>query len=161
RKAVFVFEEPIAFPAGAVLTFRLVQNHGGWNSDDNQNNNLGRFRFSVTDAPAPEADPLPSRVREILAIPREQRTPAQVDAVFSSWRTTVAAWAEANAEIEALWSTHPKGTTQLVLKARDEPRTTHRLDRGDFLKPAEPVLPGVPEVLHPLPPHEGTPNRLT
>ena len=29
------------------MTFRLVQRHGGWNSDDHMNNNLGRFRLSA------------------------------------------------------------------------------------------------------------------
>ena len=62
------------------LTFKLVQNHGGWNSDDNQNNNLGRFRFSVTGAENAVADPLPAAVREILAMPAAERTPEQVDA---------------------------------------------------------------------------------
>jgi hypothetical protein len=39
------------------------------------------------------------------------------------------------------------------------PRETHVLRRGDFLKPAEAVTPGVPAFLHPLPP--GAPlNRL-
>ena len=38
------------FPKGTILTFHLKQNHGGWNSDDNQNNNLGRFRLVVNDS---------------------------------------------------------------------------------------------------------------
>ena len=42
------------------------------------NQNLGRFRLSITTAPDAVADPLPKAVREILSIPREQRTPAQV-----------------------------------------------------------------------------------
>jgi hypothetical protein len=160
RKAVFVFEEPVEFPSGAVLTFKLVQMHGGWNSDDNQNNNLGRFRFSVTDGSEPVADPVPTRVREILARPVEERSEGQVNAVFSHWRTTVTEWAEANDQIEKLWREHPEGATQLVLEARDEPRMTRRLERGDFLKPAEAVEPGVPEVLHPLPESDGSPDRL-
>src|SRR5205814_10689826 len=36
RQAVFTAEKPISFPRGTVLTFHLTQNHGGWNSDDNQ-----------------------------------------------------------------------------------------------------------------------------
>jgi mono/diheme cytochrome c family protein len=160
RKAVFVFDKPVSFPKGAVLTFKLTQNHGGWNSDDNQNNNLGRFRFSVTDAPNAEADPLPARVREVLAIPAEKRTPAQVGTVFSYWRTTVPEWKPANDQIEALWRQHPEGAAQLVLQKRATPRETHVLKRGDFLKPGAAVTPGVPAFLHPLPP--GTPlNRLT
>ncbi|HUG94180.1 MAG TPA: DUF1553 domain-containing protein, partial [Planctomycetaceae bacterium] len=162
RKAVFVFEKPVAFPGGAVLTFKLAQNHGGWNSDDNQNNNLGRFRFSITGAERPVADPLPARVREILAVPRDERTPRQVAAVFGHWRTTVAEWKEANEQIEDLWRQHPAGSSQLVLMARDDARMTSVLDRGDFLKPKEPVEPGVPAFLHPLPADgDGPPSRLT
>ncbi len=160
RKAVFILEKPITFPKGAALTFKIVTNHGGWNSDDNQNNNLGRFRFSVTDAPDAKADPLPARVRAILGIPAAKRTRAQVKAVFSYWRTTVPEWKEANDRIEALWREHPEGSSQLVLQPLEKGRTTHVLKRGDFLKPEKAVTPGVPAFLHPLPP--GAPlNRLT
>jgi hypothetical protein len=152
RKAVFVFEEPLSFPKGAVLTFKTTLMHGGWNSDDNQNNNLGRFRFSVTDEPNPVADPLPANVRAVLALPAEKRTPAQVDAVFGYWRTTMSEWKEANGQIEALWRQHPEGASQLVLQAQDRPRQTHILKRGDFLKPGDAVTPGVPAFLHPLRP---------
>jgi hypothetical protein len=159
RKAVFVPDKPLDLPDGAVLTFALKQMHGGWNSDDNQNNNLGRFRFSVTSADRPVADPLPRRVRSLLAVPRERRSPAQNAAVFSHWRTTVPEWKDANAKIETLWKQHPEGTSQLALTARERHRTTFVLARGDFLKPTKPVQPGVPGWLNPLPP--GAPaNRL-
>jgi cytochrome c553 len=151
RKAVFVFEKPVTFPKGGTLTVKLVQNHGGWNSNDNQSNNLGRFRFSLTDAEAPTADPLPAAVREIVSKGRENRTPAEELVVFGHWRTTVADWKAANDAIDGLWKEHPVGATQLVLQERAEPRPTHVLKRGDFLKPAEAVAPGVPAVLHPFP----------
>jgi mono/diheme cytochrome c family protein len=159
RKAVFVPEKPVEMPNGAVLTFHLKQMHGGWNSDDNQNNNLGRFRFSVTSAERPVADPLPRTVRNLLALPPDSRTPAHVAAVFSYWRTTVPQWKEANARIEALWKQHPAGAAQLTMAARLQHRTTFLLTRGDFLKPARPVTPGVPAALHPLP-AAAEPNRL-
>ena len=145
-------EKPIALPGGTILTFTSTQNHGGWNSDDNQNNNLGRFRLSVTDRPGRRR---PTRCREASARSWRSRPssapPAQVAAVFGYWRTTVPEWKEANDRIEALWKQHPEGSSQLVLEARDEPRTTHVLKRGDFLKPGKPVEPGVPAFLHPLP----------
>jgi mono/diheme cytochrome c family protein len=159
HNAVFVADKPISNLNGTVLVIRLKQNHGGWNSDDNQNNNLGRMRLSITTTPGASADPLPARVRTILAIPRERRTPEQVQAVFSYWRTTVPEWKDANAKIETLWEQHPEGAAQLVLGQRSDPRETHLLTRGDFLKPAALVTPGVPEFLNRLP--EGTPNRLT
>jgi hypothetical protein len=154
-KAVFVAEKPISFEEGVEIEVHLVQNHGGWNSDDNQNHNLGRFRLAVTSAPDPVADPLPADVRASLAVPRELRTPAQTAALVSYWRTTVAEWQEANAKIDELWKQHPEGSSQLVLSERSEPRSTQMLERGDFLKPAGPVTPGVPAFLHPLP--EGAP----
>jgi hypothetical protein len=160
RKAVFLAEKPIFHPQGTILTFHLTQNHGGWNSDDNQNHNLGRFRLSLTTHPGAEADPLPRHVRDVLAIPHEQRTPQQEGIVFSYWRTTVPEWKDANDRIESLWKKHPEGSSQLVLLKREKPRDTHVLKRGDFLKPAQSVTPGVPAFLHPLPP-DAPPNRLT
>src|SRR5262249_48139266 len=140
-------------------TFYLSQLHGGWNSDDNQNCNLGRFRLSITNAPHAAADPLPASAREILALPDWQRTPAQIQALFSYWRTTVPEWREANDAIEALGREHPEGWAQLVLAERAEPRATRVLTRGDFLKPAQAVTPGVPAFLHPLR-EDGSPPRL-
>jgi hypothetical protein len=160
RKAVFTAQALIANPGGTILTFYLDQKHGGWNSDDNQNQNLGRFRLSITTAPGAVADPLPRNVREILAIPRAQRTPAQMAAVFGYWRTTVPEWREANEKIAELWREHPEGSSQLMLAAREQPRETHILARGDFLKPAKVVGPGVPAFLHPLP-KDAPPTRLT
>ena len=160
RNAVFVLEKPLDHPKGTVLTFNIKQNHGGWNSDDNQNYNLGRFRLSITSATKVEADPLPKAVREILAIARDKRTPGQTAAVFRHWRTTVPEWKDSNGRIEALWKSHPEGSTQLVLEDREKPRPTHMLERGDFLKPTKAVGPGVPAFLHPLP-AGAPPTRLT
>lgn len=160
RKAVFAAATPIENPKGTTLVFYLSQKHGGWNSDDNQNHNLGRFRLSITSAPDPVADPLPKQVRDILAKPRAGRSAAETHAVFSYWRTTVPEWKEANGQIEALWQQHPEGDTQLILSERDQMRDTHLLTRGDFLKPANVVMPGTPAFLNPLP-AGGTPNRLT
>jgi hypothetical protein len=150
RKAVFSFEKPLEVAGGVRLTFKLVQEHGGWNSDDNQNNNLGRFRFAVTSAGEPVADPLPSDVRAIVDRGPDDRSAEETNKVFSYWRTTIPEWDEQNRRIEALWQSHPQGTTQLTLAEREKMRTSHRLERGNFLAPAEAVERGVPGFLHPL-----------
>jgi mono/diheme cytochrome c family protein len=166
RKAVFVAEKPVEFPKGAILTFGLHQKHGGDNSDDNQNHNLGRYRLSVTSATNAVADPVPANVREIFAIPREQRTPNQIAAVFTYWRTTVSDFKETNDKIEALWKQWPEGTPTLTLAARkdaapgDERRPTHMFKRGDWLKPGKEVTFGTPAFLHPLPDNADA-TRLT
>ncbi|QDV68827.1 Planctomycete cytochrome C [Rosistilla carotiformis] len=160
RKAVFVFEQPVGFPQGTVLTIQPEMRHGGWNSDDNHNCLMGRYRFSLTTDAAPVADPVPHAVREILANSPDFDTPEQLAAVFSYWRTTVVDWADANAKIEALWKSYPEGSNQLVLEQRLAKRTTSILDRGDFLSPKQVVEPGVPEFLHPLDP-SAPPTRMT
>ncbi len=160
RKAVFNAAAPLNFPAGAIVTFYLRQNHGGWNSDDNQNCNLGRFRLSITSAPNATADPLSKDLRAALSVQEELRSLRQNEALFSYWRTTVADWKDANDRIEALWKTHPEGSTQLVLAARETPRTTSVLMRGDFLKPVKTVTPGVPAFLNALP-DNAAPSRLS
>ena len=152
RKAVFVAEKPLGFTNGTYWRIGLQQNHGGWNSDDHMNNNLGRFRISVTKATENvKADPVPKKVRDIFAVPREKRSPAQVATVFSYWRTTVADWKEANEKIEAARDEHPEGATSMTLLSREQPRETRLLRRGDWLKPSKAVTAGVPAVLNPLP----------
>ncbi len=161
RKAVFVFDQPVGFPQGTVVTIQPTMSHGGWNSDDNQNCLMGRYRFSLTTAaqPAaaqptaaqPAADPLPAEVRKFLDIPADARTEQQQQAIFRYWRTTVDQWSDANREIESLWKEFPEGTTQLVLQELETPRDTFVLHRGDFLSREQRVEPGVPEFLHPLP----------
>ena len=134
RNAVFVLEKPVEVKPDSELSVTLSMKHGGWNSDDLQTMNLGRYRISTTDAPNAEADPLYSRQSE-----------------FAIFRTTVPEWKAVNDEIEAAWQQHPQGTTTLVLDARDQPRMTTILKRGDFTKPGDKVTTGVPAVLNPLP----------
>ncbi|WP_395746456.1 PSD1 and planctomycete cytochrome C domain-containing protein [Prosthecobacter sp.] len=134
RNAVFVLEKPVELKPDSELSVSLSMKHGGWNSDDLQTMNLGRYRISVTDAPNAEADPLYGKKAE-----------------FSAFRTTVAEWQPINDEIESMWKQHPEGSTTLVLDPRAEPRMTSVLKRGDFLKPDNRVTAGVPAMLNPLP----------
>ncbi len=166
RQAVFIPETPIAFTNGVILTLHLQQMHGGDNSDDNQNHNLGRWRISVSADTNAVADTVPANVREIFRTPRAQRTPNQVAAVFSHWRTTVPEFSESNARIEALWRQWPEGIPTLTLAARrgmgpgDAIRATRIFKRGDWLKPDQEVSLGTPAFLHPLPSNADA-TRLT
>jgi Protein of unknown function (DUF1553)/Protein of unknown function (DUF1549)/Planctomycete cytochrome C len=160
HEAVFRLQKPIRSRGGVRLLFKIAQQHGGWNSDDNQTNNLGRFRISVSDSADAEADAIPKRIRNILALPKAERTPAMDREVFSYWRTLHPPWRDTNRRLEALWQSHPQGDTQLVLIERDKPRVTQRLERGNFLKPVEAVEPDVPAFLHGLP-ADAPRNRLT
>jgi hypothetical protein len=151
RKAVFECATNAGFAGGTILLFQLVQNHGGWNSDDHMNNNLGRFRISAcTNAGPVTADPLPKRARDIFVIPRAERSDAQKAMLFAYWRTTVPEFKAENEKIDSLWKEWPAGSTALTLIPRQEARTTSILKRGDWLKPTTDVTPGVPAFLHQL-----------
>ncbi|OYW77400.1 MAG: hypothetical protein B7Z37_04530 [Verrucomicrobia bacterium 12-59-8] len=143
RNAVFVLEKPVELKPDSELSVTLSMKHGGWNSDDLQTMNLGRYRISVTDTPDAAANPLYGKKAE-----------------FSAFRTTVAEWQPVNDEIESLWKQHPEGTTTLTLDPREEPRMTSVLKRGDFLKPDNRVTAGVPAMLNPLP-KKSDGSRLT
>ncbi|WP_035957764.1 PSD1 and planctomycete cytochrome C domain-containing protein [Bryobacter aggregatus] len=152
RNAVFNLATPIDNSDGkTVINVYLSQKAGGWNSDANQNQNLGRMRLSVSADPNAAADMVPQRVREIISIPAASRTPEQEQLVFSYWRSTVPAFRDANAQIDDLWHSLPSGSSQLTMMDRSEMRTTSILERGDFLKPRKQVSPGVPAFLNPLP----------
>ena len=151
RNAVFVAEKNFAAGESTILTFHIVTNHGGWNSDDNQNNNIGRFRLCVSSSPKAKASSVPKHVREILDLPRESRSPAQTATVFTCWRKSQEDLREVNGKIDAIEAGWPEGSSTLTLAAREEQRATTILKRGDWLKPDRSVTPGVPAFLHQLP----------
>ncbi len=96
----------------------------------------------------------------MLSAPREQRTPAQELELFGYYRLIDSQFADANKKIDEEQAKWPAAPTTLVLAARDQPRQTHIFIRGDWQKPGDPVTPGVPSILNPLPLGEPL-NRLT
>ncbi|WP_240907316.1 PSD1 and planctomycete cytochrome C domain-containing protein [Paludisphaera rhizosphaerae] len=124
---------------------------------------IGRFRLSVAPGPRPVvASGLPAEVEETLTLDAAKRSPEQVKALTKYYLSIAPETAEARKPIAALRATEPKFATTMVMQERDpaHARTTRIHKRGEFLKPTDPVEPGVPAVLHPLP--QGAPaNRLT
>ncbi len=166
-ESVIVFT-PEKQVSGDKLTFKLLQRIGGWNSNDLQASQMGRFRVSVTTSPKPVADSVPVATKKALSISPKERTPQQKRVIFSHWRTIAGErhadlkerYKTANTEIKNLWKRHPDGVTQFTLSSREEQRVTSMLKRGDWLKPTNSVNPGVPAILHDLPENAGT-DRLT
>jgi Protein of unknown function (DUF1553)/Protein of unknown function (DUF1549)/Planctomycete cytochrome C len=103
-------------------------------------------------APTPE---LSAKVREA-----EARTAALKAKVTKT--TPAAEAAKIKAEVAAMEKARPKvpNVPVMVELPEKQKRTTRLLRKGNFLDPGDPVQPGVPASLHPLP--SGTPvNRLT
>jgi hypothetical protein len=154
HQAVFETRDALGFDGGTILKFTLNHSYG-------QTHTLGRFRISATTAPRPlRADPLSRHAREILALPRSQRTVAQQRELFDFYRATDSRMAEANKMIDDEQRQWPSAPTTLVLEARDHPRPTHIFVRGDWQKAGALVTPGVPFILPPLP-KDAPLNRLT
>ncbi len=166
RTAIFIPESPIVINGEAELTFTVVQRHGGWNSDDNQNFLIGRYRFSIAgDDSVPEIAVAPP-IEEIIAIDPKNWSDVQWNTMFAIWRrlpqqlaSENPAFAEVERRIENLWSQHPDPASQLVARSLEEPRETFVLDRGDFLRPTDAVHPKTPEFLNAMP-DDGSPDRL-
>jgi hypothetical protein len=154
RQAVFEAKDAVGFDNGTVLKFTLNHSYGDAHT-------LGRFRLSATTAPHPlRADPLSRHAREILSVPRQQRSTAQQRELFNFYRLTDSRMADGNKMIDDEQRQWPSAPTTLVLAARDHPRPTHIFVRGDWQKPGALVTPGVPVVLPPLP-KDAPLDRLT
>lgn len=159
RRMVFATAQPMGFEGGTILNFQLAQKFDESIKSGNVMPNIGRFRILVTTAKDPKADPLPTSVRRLLAIPAGKRTKEQQQEIFSFYRTTVAAWSDANKQADDLLKDWPYGATTLALSARGILRETHIFRRGDWKRPGDAVTPGTPAALHPFP-KDAPPNRL-
>lgn len=159
HQAIFVLDRPVDVEGDLLVSIRPIMNHGGWNSDDNQNYLLGRYRFAVTTDSHAAKDLIPESVRDILRVPENRRTDDQRSVAYRYWRNSQSQFAEFNQQIDALWKQHPEGHSQLVARALPKPRKSFVLTRGDFLSPAKEVTAGVPQVFGRLP-DSNDPDRL-
>jgi mono/diheme cytochrome c family protein len=157
RTFVVTPKAPVGFENGTYFVFQLAEKFDetiSWGKP-----NIGRFRLSVTTDPNPTVDPVPPRIRRILAIPQHERTEEQRAALFSYYRTTVPEWAEANKRIDDLLKEWPYGPITLALAQRPQVRTTRIFRRGDWKNPGDEVSANTPSTLHPFP-ADAPRNRL-
>jgi hypothetical protein len=127
---------------------------------------LGRFRISVapeqTDEREIVAKQQPVEIEALLAKDVSSITQAERNSLQDYYLSVTAELAEARKEIDALRNRLPKFGTTLVMEERpaDNPRTTHRHHRGEYLSPEEEVTPAVPTFLQALP-ESAKANRLS
>ena len=146
--AVFEFKDPVGDARGVTLHLTMHQ-------EFIHQMTIGHFRVSVTTDRAPvNASGLPAEVEEILLVPLEQRSVEQVNRLRRYYLSVAPELAETRKPIAALRESLPRFPTTMVLEERhrEHARVTHVHKRGEFLKLGEAVEPGVPAVLHPLPP---------
>jgi mono/diheme cytochrome c family protein len=149
--AVLQFETPLQAPAGTKV--KIVMR---------MTDMVGCCRFSLTTAEKPSAKPV-----DYAAILSAQKTEAERSAteqraIFDAWRKSVPALKPLSDRIDAQWKEYPAAETS-ILHAAERPladaRVTHLLLRGEWDKPAEPIVPSVPAAFHPLR-DQTSPQRL-
>jgi mono/diheme cytochrome c family protein len=155
HEAVFEARETVGQPGGTRFQVTLSQDYGGGHT-------LGKFRLSATTAARPvRAGSLPETIARLLAVPAEKRGPAQRDELAKHYRSVAPELADARKKLADLRRDEAavKPPTTLVMQELPKPRPTNIQVRGNHLNKGEPVTPGVPARLHPLPP-DAPPNRL-
>jgi len=161
RRAMFLLDRAVSHTDGAMLLLRLRHEAIG-------GHNIGRFRLSSTALPAAnvklDGSAYLTKIKAILAIAVEKRTPAQkkeldeyylakVDSPVKRAADGVAAKKKALAEFE---NNLP---TTMVMREAKATRDAFILQRGEYDKPGVKVTMGVPSWLNPMP-KDAPMNRL-
>ena len=95
-----------------------------------------------------------------LGLPPEMRSDAQKNLILEAARSRDEGLKQRQNLIAEIKGREPKFPTTMVLRERTQPRATRIHIRGNFLNQGEPVNPGVPAILPPMPEGEAA-NRLS
>ena len=148
--AVMRFKEPLAMPEGGRLRVEMVQSLGGSNNGrDNQQ--LGRYRFSLTAAKDPSAPNYAFDASLALNIKDSKRSQKQKRALSRAWLKSRETSTNILSQIEELEAGFPEAKTSVLhtMETTSEfPRVTRLLDRGAWNKPKHKVERGTPSILN-------------
>ncbi|MEX1233103.1 MAG: PSD1 and planctomycete cytochrome C domain-containing protein [Planctomycetaceae bacterium] len=143
--AVFELEKPLVPEPGVTLSILMKQIHGG-------SHLIGRFRLSVTDAPAELLFALPADAEAILAKPRGERT-ADEQTLLSAAILKQKADAELRKlpEPQKVYAAAAAAQNERGIVSFDKPREIHMLARGDVERPGDVIPPGALSCIDGLP----------
>lgn len=134
-------------PAGKPLKLTLVQNYA-----KQPEHVIGRFNILVSE-PETEASIAPAEVVKLLNEEPRRRNPVLIKPLYD-WLGKVdpiaAAAFNRYQEASAKLPKPPLMDVRVIGERTSSPRETHILHRGNFLDPAEPVVPATLAVLPPL-----------
>jgi len=162
RTAFFLLDDKLTQARGRRVVFTFQQENPG------AKYLLGRFRLSVltreVESFALDTLNVPDNLRQVLALPVAQRTPAQKKQATDAYRQLDPERAPFVQKVSLAKKQQTdlvkQITTTMVMQERAAPRQTHIHVRGDFLRPGAAVRPNVPAALPHLPAGVKTPNRL-
>lgn len=142
RTAWFVLPVPLEVELNHALTFKLQFHQKDYG--------IGRFRLSISEDEWQD-NPDVSALATLVNVPADKRSDEQkkkLEAAFLKQDSVLAPVQKelelAKKELQGIRQAIP---TSMILQELDKPRTTHVQIRGDFLRTADEVSPGVPAVL--------------
>jgi hypothetical protein len=145
------------------VPLKLAQRHSGQRVDGVLIQDLRIYDRALSGL---EVDQLAKATRGawLAAKPAKQRSAAETEALFSWWLSAFdgpsqAFTARLNTLRQEEAAIKARGTVAHVMQERSESPMAHVLFRGDYDKRRDPVKPGTPHVLPPLPPDQPK-NRL-
>ena len=150
--AVVGFKEPLAMPNGSRLRVELIQDHGG-DGSGRVNQQLGRYRFALTDSVDPKAPAYDHAATLAMQKRGEDLTLEDLAAIFRAWRKSREDLAEVSAKIAELEAQYPEAKTSVLHSTDTEPgleRLTRLLKRGVWNKPQQEIVRSTPSILNPL-----------
>ena len=154
QAAVFESARPIGAPGGVTLTFTLTQS--------TPNQSLGKFRLSVTTAPAP-VRAVPAGVAEVLTVAPPNRAPEHLSELTAFYRTFSPELQTIREQVaqtnEQLAAIRPATVPVMRELPTDKHRVTNVMIKGNFLARGEEVKPAFLAAFPPAP-KETPMNRL-
>ncbi|MEX0866492.1 MAG: PSD1 and planctomycete cytochrome C domain-containing protein [Pirellulales bacterium] len=149
--AVFTLREPEQFAAGGELTVTMAFQYGSQHK-------IGRFRLATSNQAADialGADNIPPEVRQLLAVPPQQRNEQQRDALAVYYRGIAPQLSDLRDQLEAVNRQHAElskqNSRQSLVSVSVRPREMRLLPRGNWLDDSGPVMqPDTPDVLFKL-----------
>jgi hypothetical protein len=115
-----------------------------------QGDMIGCCRLSITDAPEPSAPKIDHEA--VLAMLDSSRDASDQEAPFLAWLATRDDAKPIWESIESQWKRFPAAKTSVLHLTEREPansRATHRLQRGNWDQPADPIGPRLLASFHP------------
>ena len=156
--AIAEFDPPLSLPQGT--RFKVAIHTRDFIG---MANNIGCCRMSLTTSARPSPANCDHAATLAMLAPDEERKPAESSAIFTAWRKSKLELQDWNNHIDALFNTFPKPQTTVLHLAERETsaaRPTYLLDRGEWDRPKNNVLPHVPTFLHPMNALHKEPPRL-
>ncbi|MBX7208584.1 MAG: PSD1 and planctomycete cytochrome C domain-containing protein [Verrucomicrobiaceae bacterium] len=151
--------EPLSLSRAPKLFLRLEQRY-----EKAVEHVIGRFRV-LGSSDVTEASIAPAEVVKILGEEPKRRNPVVIKPLWEWMEKVDADVVAANRALEDAKAKLPKPPlmdARVIAQRTSSPRATHLLHRGDFLQPAEEVVPAVFSVLPPVKPSAAmqSPSRL-